>query len=97
MALEELAGLDLPGHVLRVLAIDRPVLELDHRILALTAQALDVVPLSAKERPLHDLVVDPLLVERALDTPARVPLDLDPHVWAAVELDGHLSLRTSSG
>src|SRR5205085_769874 len=70
----------------------RAVLELDHRVLPLAGQALEVVALAAHERSLHEVVLDPHVVERLLDAPARVALDLHEHVRTAVELDRHLAL-----
>ena len=53
----QLAGADRLGHVLRLLTVDRAVLELDHRVLALSAQRLERVALAGAQRTLDDLVV----------------------------------------
>src|SRR3954467_911004 len=84
---EELAGPDPLGHVLGFRAIHAPVLELDHGVLALPRELLDLAPIP--QWFLHHLVVDPLLVQRLLHFPARVRADLDPHQRAAMKLDGH--------
>src|SRR5207302_3526626 len=76
-------------HLLRFLAVHAPVLELDHGVLALAAQALEVVARSLPQRALHDLVLDAHLVERALDAPARMALQLHPDVRAPMELHRH--------
>src|SRR3954454_1663079 len=86
---EELAVPDPGGHVRRLLAVDAAVLELDHRVLPLPAERLEVVALAAAHRPGDQLVVDALLVERLLDLPTRMGADLQPDIRAAVELDGH--------
>src|SRR5688572_8747688 len=52
-------------------------------------QALELVALAGAERSLHQLIVDPLLVEGLLDLPAGVAAELDPDVRAAMELDWH--------
>src|SRR5206468_3825641 len=44
-------------------------------------------------RPRGELVVDAHVLQRLLDLPARVPLDLDPLVAATVKFDRH-RLRT---
>src|SRR5437764_12100864 len=85
LALKQLATPDPRGHVLRLLAIDGPVVEFDDRILTLAAQLLERFSLAAAERSLDYLVLDALFVERLLDLPARMGPDLDPHIRAAVE------------
>src|SRR3954454_8747944 len=85
----ELPGADSRRHVLRFRAVDAPVLELDHGIDTLAAQALKIIAFAAPYRAFDELVVDALLVERPLHSPAGVWLDLEPHVAAAVKLDGH--------
>jgi hypothetical protein len=77
------------GHVLGLRVVDTAVLELNHRIDALAAQTLKVVAFASANRPLHELVVDAPLVERPLHPPASVWLNLEPHVAAAMKLDGH--------
>jgi hypothetical protein len=77
------------GHGLGLRVVDTAVLELDHRIDALAAQALKVVAFASANRPLHELVVNALLVERPLHPPARVWRNLEPLVATAVKLDGH--------
>ena len=52
----KLAGHDRRRHVLRFLTVGRAVIELDDRILALAAQALDPVAPPATERPLNQFV-----------------------------------------
>ena len=84
---------DRRRHVLRVLAVDRAVLELDHRVLPLSAQLLELVATALPERPLHDLVLGTGGVQCLLHPPAWMPVDLHPHVRAAVELDGHCDPR----
>jgi hypothetical protein len=81
--LVELSGTDRRGHVLRLLTTDRAVLELDHRIEPLPAKPLQVGALARAHRPLHDLIRDPLIVQRLLHTPARADL---LHRRAPVEL-----------
>src|SRR5918995_299118 len=87
-------GVQLPGgdrgrHLLGLLAIGRAVLELDHGVLALAGQALEIVALPGAPRALDDLVRDPRPVELLLDPPARVPRELDEHEGAAVQADAH--------
>ena len=77
---------DRRGHVLRFLTIDRAILQLDHRIEVLPRKPLQVSPLAWASRPLHDLVRDPLLVQRPLHAPARPER---PPRGAPMELDGH--------
>src|SRR5438876_6348207 len=84
-------GLDRLRHVLRLLAVDRTVLELDHRVLPLPGQLLDFVAV-ARPGVRNDDVIDPGLVERLLDAPARMAAELRPEVAAPVQLDRH---RTS--
>src|SRR4029453_8116912 len=61
------------------------------RVLFLPPQPLDVVALADRgARAGDDLVLDPRVVERLLNTPAWVPARLHPEVFAAVELDGHV-------
>ena len=72
----------------QVYAIDRNPLHLGLVGLA-EFLPLPLLALPAAQRPLHDLVGDALLVERALHAPARVALELHPHVRAPVELDRH--------
>src|SRR5439155_16038995 len=79
--------LDRLGHLLRLLAVDGAVLELDHRILLLARELLDRVALAIRMR--DDDVVDARLVERLLHAPAGMAADLDPEVRAPVELHGH--------
>jgi hypothetical protein len=88
-SLHQLAGPDPRGHVLRLFTVDRAVVELDHRVGALAAQPLEGDTLQAPHGPLDDRVLDSGLVERLLNTPARVPVDLDPHRRTAMELDRH--------
>jgi hypothetical protein len=85
--LEELARTDHSRHVVRLGAVARAVLELDHRQLTLAAQALDIHTLALAHGRLDDLVFDPLVVERALNPPARVSSELRPEEPAAVKLD----------
>src|SRR5512132_2427891 len=86
MGLEELAVLDPLRHLLRLLAVDRAVLELDPR-KSLLARLRDGV--LAPEVLLSDeLVLDPGLVERFLHLPAGVRA-LHEEVLAAVKLDCH--------
>src|SRR5262245_14459312 len=87
--LVEPARADRLRHLLRLLAVDRAVLELDHRVGALPGDLLDLAPVLAQERPLHHVVLDPLLVERALHLPARMTPELHPNVRAPMELDRH--------
>ena len=66
-----------------------PVVELDHRQQALPAELLEL----GSRRPLEpavpdDLVVDPLLIERALNLPAGVEVGVREGPGAAVQLDG---------
>ena len=77
------------GHVARLLAVDRAVLELDPGVRALPGPLLRLVAVPPAPGHLHDLVLDPRLVERLLDAPARVSAELDPELRAAVELDRH--------
>src|SRR6185312_8689310 len=84
------AGADSRGEVLRLLADRRAVIQLDHGQLALAALRLQGVALSAPRWMLDELVLDPGLVERLLDSPAGVRPS-DPHDGAAVQLDGHLA------
>src|SRR5439155_12650101 len=62
--------------------------ELDPRELLL-AGVLDRVRPIARPLFLDDLVLDPLLVESLLDSPARVGRELHPDVLAAMQLDCH--------
>src|SRR5437763_6927084 len=87
--LHQPAGLDRLGHLGRLGAVDRAVLELDHRVLPLPRQTLERVTLVAPERTGDDLVVDARLVELPLHAPARMPSELDPEVAAPVELHRH--------
>jgi hypothetical protein len=50
LALKQFTPPDPGGHLLRLLAIDRPVVEFDNWILALSAQLLERVSLAATER-----------------------------------------------
>ena len=93
----ERARRDRRRHVLRVLAVHRAVLELDHRVLPLSAQLLELVATALPERPLHDLVLGTGGVQCLLHPPAWMPVDLHPHVRAAVELDGHSILVSTGG
>src|SRR3954468_6293284 len=61
--LEQLPGVDLGRHVLRLRAVGRAVLELDHRQKLLAAHPDHVLPAAAGQyRLLDDLVVDALVV-----------------------------------
>src|SRR4051794_1850835 len=83
-------GLDPVDQLGGLLADHGAVLELDRRQDVLPGQ-LDVLgPLATAVGMLDELVVDARLIERLLDLPARMDADLDPHVAAAMELDGHL-------
>src|SRR5262245_61713675 len=86
---EELACADPRGHLLGLRAIHAAVLELDHGIDPLAAEAFELVALAAANGSLHDLVVDARVVERLLDLPAGMWRDLEPLVAAAMKLDGH--------
>src|SRR5205823_9520744 len=86
--LVQAAGADRLGHVLRLLAVDGAVLELDPRVLLL-AGALNRVGAIAPPLFLDDLVVDSLLVEGLLHFPTRVTRELDPDVGATMELERH--------
>src|SRR5262245_4873260 len=63
---EQLSGPDLFRHLARLRAIHMAVLEFDHRIHPLTAEAFELVAFAAAERPFHDLVLDSHVVERLL-------------------------------
>src|SRR5205085_88049 len=84
----EPTGADRLGHVLRLLAVDRAVVELDPRVLLLAGSGFRH---RAVERPRlrHCFVPDALLVERLLHPPAGMTVELHPHVPAAVEFDRH--------
>jgi hypothetical protein len=94
LALEQLARPDSRSHLLRLLAVHGSVLELDHRVLALAAQLLQLVALAAAKRSLDQLVLDALIVQSLLYAPAGMALQLDPDVRAAVKLDGHVPTIT---
>src|SRR4051812_41372189 len=83
----ELSCLDCLRHVSGLLPIPASVLELDRREAALTGP-LDHRSAPAADRPrlLHDLVLDPRLVERLLDRPARMLAEVGPDVRATVQL-----------
>src|SRR3954452_2860046 len=85
--LHQAAGLDRRRHLLRLLAVDGAVVELDHGVPRLPGELLEriAVPIPV----LDDLVVDARLVQLALHTPARMPSELHPDVRAPVELDRH--------
>src|SRR5581483_7672608 len=84
----QLTRADPFDHVARLLAVHAAVLELDHRVEALPAEALELVAPTAADGPRDNHVLDARGVELALDTPARMPRDLDPEVRAAMQLDG---------
>ena len=94
---EQLARPDPLRHVLRLGAVDAAVLELDHGVLALAAEALEVVALARAQRALHELVLDALLVERLLHAPAGMRSELGPDVGTAMELDGHARIVAHAG
>src|SRR4051812_20084261 len=89
--LEQLPGVDLRSHVLRLGSVGRAVLEFDHRQHLLAAQPDHVLAAAARiRRLLHDLVLDALIIERLLDLPAVVQVVVDEGERAAVELHfGH--------
>src|SRR5215218_526180 len=96
----ELARRDRLGHVLRLLAIDRAVVEFDPGQPLLPGLLDRVLALAPRERRalVDDLILDLRLVERLLHAPAGMTPDLDPLVLAAVELDGHgVSFRLGPG
>jgi len=84
--LVEIPGTDRRGDVLRVFTIGRAVLEFDYRIELLARELPQSDALARPQRPLHDLVVDPFVVQRFLHAPARAGL---PRRRAPVELDRH--------
>jgi hypothetical protein len=60
-----------------------PVFELDHWIELLSRQALQLDALAWKRRPLYDLVVDSLLVQRLFCTRQHGPtVDFVEHRWS---------------
>src|SRR5437868_936751 len=91
VAVEEPAGADPLGHLAGFGPVDAAVLELDHRVLALARDLLELVALPRAQRALDQLVLDALLVERLLHFPAWVRVDLHPLHGAAMELDRHLA------
>src|SRR6266487_5739588 len=66
--------------------VDRAVLEFDQRIELLPGELLQSDALARAHRPLHDLVVNPFVVQRFLHAPAwaglprrRAPMERDRH------------------
>src|SRR5215475_15726374 len=88
--LHEASLADRPLHVLRLLAVPRPVLELDRGVLALARPLDERVPLAAGVRPGNALVLDACFQQRLLDPPAGMALQLHPLIAAAVQLHCHL-------
>src|ERR1700710_2277654 len=75
----QLAGADPRRHRLRLVPVAGPILELDHRVLALAGESLDLLALAPPQRPLHQLVLDPRLVQCLLHLPARMAVRLHEH------------------
>src|SRR4029077_4144008 len=77
--------------VLRVFAVDRAVLELDPGELALARPLVrpDPAGLPPGRTFLDELVVDALVVERLLDTPARMGGELRPHPATTMQRNRH--------
>src|SRR5215210_240979 len=89
----ELVRADRLFHLLRSLAIDASVLELDPRKVALAGRRDRSLPprFRVPVSLLDELVVDSGVVERLLNAPAGMARRFDPRSAAAVELDGHFS------
>src|SRR5581483_7857300 len=88
--LVQAARADRALHLLRLLAVPASVLELDRRVEGLPGARDHRRPLlAARPRSRHDLVGHPLVVERLLHPPARVPRYLRPEVLAAMQPHGH--------
>src|SRR5579862_2569405 len=86
LRLIEPSGPDRRCHDFRFFTVDRAVFELDHRIELLPGEPVQVCALARPQRPSHDLVVDPPLVQRLLHPPAWSE---PPWCRAAMELDCH--------
>jgi hypothetical protein len=84
---EELTVTHARCHVVGLGAVGGAVLELDHGQPLLAAQLLDRRSRSLAIAVLHDLEIDALLDECALDLPACIQVGVENGPRAAVQLD----------
>src|SRR3954447_4312332 len=85
--LEQPAGVDRLGHLLRAGAVGRSVLEFDYRQPVLPSELDHVLAAAARQdRLLDHLVFDALVVERLLDLPTVVEIVVNERERAAMKL-----------